>query len=219
MATRFADRAEAGAALAVALLKLELRRPIVVLALPRGGVPVAAAIATALAAPLDLMLVRKIGVPWQRELAVAAVAEGDPPVIVTDEEVRRDAGVDAAYIESEAHIELEEIARRRRAYRLTGAAPALADRTVIVVDDGVATGTTMRAALLAVRRQRPFAVVLAVPVAAPDSLRRLRGEVDQVVCLAQPNTFRAVGDHYHDFHQLDDDEVLAALRSADRGDA
>lgn len=224
MTIPFADRAEAGSALADALLKLHLPRPIVVLALPRGGVPVAAVIARALAAPLDLVLVRKIGAPFQRELAVAAVAEGDPPEIVVDDEVGRLMDVDAHYIESQAQRELQEIARRRQVYLQGRDAPEVSGHTVVVVDDGVATGSTMRAALRALRRQKPALLVMAVPVAAPDSLQALRGEVDRVVCLAQPTSFHAVGQYYDDFHQVDDAEVLAALRAAaaspsDRPDA
>jgi len=214
MSTRFTNRAEAGAALAQVLLRLDLPGPVVVLALPRGGVPVAAVIAKALHAPLDLVLVRKIGVPSQPELAVAAVAEGDPPVIVVDEQVRRWAGVDMDYIESAARRESLENARRREVYLSGHAAPERAGRTLILVDDGVATGSTMRAALRAVRTQRPRAVVLAVPVAAAQTLQRLRAEVDHVVCLVQPVAFEAVGDYYDDFHQLDDAQVIAALQAA-----
>lgn len=214
MTMRFLDRAEAGAALGKALLKLRLRQPILVLALPRGGVPVGAAIARALDAPLDLMLVRKIGAPSQPELAVAAVAEGDPPEIAIDAEVQRMTGADAGYIEAAAQRELQEIARRRRVYCGGRAAPEVAGRTVIVADDGIATGSTMRAALRALRRRRPALLVLAVPVAAPDSLQALRGEADRVVCLSEPVPFHAVGLHYVDFHQVDDEEVLAALQGA-----
>jgi putative phosphoribosyl transferase len=213
MATRFTDRTQAGAALGESLLKLGLPAPIIVLALPRGGVAVAAEIARMLDAPLDVILVRKIGAPFEPELAMAAVAEGDPPEIVVDEEVRRLAGADAAYIESQARVELLEIARRRQLYRPGAGSPNMAGRTAIVVDDGIATGSTMRAALRAVRRQQPLMLVLAVPVAAADSLRSLRGAADRVVCLSQPSGFRAVGQYYDDFHQLDDAEVLAALRA------
>jgi putative phosphoribosyl transferase len=211
---RFADRAEAGRALAQRLLLLHLAGPIVVLALPRGGVPVGAEVARALGAPLDLVLVRKIGAPWQPELAVAAVVDGTPPQTVIDEEVRRSVGVDAHYIELHAEKELLEIARRREVY-LRGRAPvAVEGRTAIVVDDGIATGTTMRAALKALRMRRPARLVMAVPVAPPDTIAALRGEVDQIVCLAQPYPFHAVGLYYADFHQVGDDEVIAALAAA-----
>jgi putative phosphoribosyl transferase len=212
---RFADRTEAGRQLAQRLATMRLADP-VVLALPRGGVPVAAEIARALHAPLDLLLVRKIGVPWQPELAVAAVVDGEAPEIVVDEEVRAMGGIDRAYIEAQAKVELREIERRRRLY-LGGRAPLVVQgATAIVVDDGIATGTTVRAALKALRRRQPAHLVLAVPVAPPDTVRALRAEVDELVCLAEPEPFHAVGAHYERFHQVDDDEVLAALRAADR---
>lgn len=214
MNTRFADRTEAGLALGQALLELGLPPPIVVMALPRGGVPVGAAIARTLGVPLGLVLVRKIGAPYQPELAVAAVAEGDPPEIVVDEEVQRASGVDAGYVQRQAQRELQEIARRRHVYLRGRAAPPVAGRTVIVADDGIATGSTMRAALRALRRQRPAALVLAVPVAPADTLFELGSEADRVVCLSRPDPFRAVGLHYVDFHQVGDEEVVAALHLA-----
>ena len=214
MSRTFADRLEAGRALAERLLTLHLPAPIVVLALPRGGVPVGAEVARALGAPLDLLLVRKIGVPWQCELAVAAVAEGEPPDIVIDAEVQRATGVSAAYIEAQVQLELQEIARRRRFYLHERAAVGVEGCTAIVVDDGIATGTTVRAALRALRRRRPARLVLAVPVAPADTLAALRSEVDQVVCLSQPRPFHAVGQHYDEFHQVGDDEVIAALEMA-----
>jgi len=208
----FSDRSEAGRALAQQLAKLDLRQP-VVLALPRGGVPVAAEIARELKAPLDLVLVRKIGVPWQPELAVAAIVDGEHPEMVIDTDVQRAAGVDRAYIEAEAKKQLREIERRRRAY-LGGRSPIpLEGRTVIVVDDGIATGTTVRAALQALRRHKPAALVLAVPVAPRETIAELRREVDRIVCLAEPEPFYAIGLHYGDFHQVGDEEVTAALSS------
>jgi putative phosphoribosyl transferase len=216
MRQAFVDRADAATVLAQRLLDLKLAPPLVVFALPRGGVPIGAAVARALHAPLDLVLVRKIGAPWQPELALAAVAEGEPPAIVVDEQVRRYAGVDVAWIAREAQRHLEEIARRRRVY-LRGRAPAEVEgRTAIVVDDGLATGTTMRAALQALRRRRPAHLVLAVPVAPRDTLAAMRAEVDRVVCLATPEPFHAVGAHYREFHQVEDDEVIAALDDANR---
>jgi putative phosphoribosyl transferase len=212
-AGRFADRTEAGRALAEQLLRLQLPAPAVVLALPRGGVPVAAEIARALGAALDLVLVRKIGAPWQPELAVAAVVEGNPPHIVVDEMLRDATGVDRDYIDSRVQAELREIARRRHVYLQGRTAVDVEGRTVIMVDDGIATGTTMRAALKALRKRRPALLVLAVPVAPADTLDALRGEVDRVVCLAQPSPFHAVGLHYDDFHQVSDAEVIDALES------
>lgn len=210
----FHNRLEAGQALARRLIGLKLRGPVVVVALPRGGVPVAVPIALALQAPLELWLVRKIGAPWQGELAVAAVAEGEPPQLVVDEDVKRMTGADASYIEAVTRRELDEIGRRQQVYREGGPAPEVKDRTVVVVDDGLATGTTMRAALRAIRLHHPASIVLAVPVAAAESLASIRDEADTVVCLAQPDPFEAVGRHYDDFPQVSDHEVLAALRAA-----
>jgi putative phosphoribosyl transferase len=210
----FADRTEAGRALAQRLLRMALPAPIVVLALPRGGVPIGAEVARAFDAPLDLLLVRKIGAPWQRELAVAAVVDGQPPDIVLDEETMAATGIDRAHVEAEAEKELQEIERRRRAYLGRRAPASVEGATAIVVDDGIATGTTVRAALKALRRRKPARLVLAVPVAPSDTLAALRAEVDEIVCLAEPYPFHAIGMHYRDFHQLDDDEVLAALATA-----
>ena len=210
----FADRRAAGRALAAALRARRPRSPVVVLALPRGGVPVAAEVARALDAPLDLLIVRKIGAPWQPELAIAAVVEGDPPDLVVDEPARAALDVPHATIERQAAHELLEIARRRERYLGGRAAAAVAGATVVLVDDGIATGTTVRAALRALRRRAPGRVILAVPVAPPDVIAALGAEVDEVVCLATPEPFSAVGCHYVDFAQVDDDGVLAALASA-----
>jgi putative phosphoribosyl transferase len=212
---RFADRTEAGRLLAQRLASMQLANP-VVLALPRGGVPVGAEIARALNAPLDLLLVRKIGVPWQPELAVAAVIDGEQPDVVIEESVQRDAGIPADYIDKQAKEQLGEIERRRRLY--LGARPPVAVKgcTAIVVDDGVATGTSMRAALRALRRRLPARLVLAVPVAPADTVARLRAEVDDVVCLSQPTPFMAIGPYYDDFHQLADSEVTTLMSELER---
>jgi putative phosphoribosyl transferase len=208
MKPAFADRAEAARALAQRLVEEHLEPPCVVLALPRGGVPIGAEIARRLKAPLDLLLVRKIGAPWQRELAVAAVVDGEQRELVIDEETAAATGADRAYIEREAHAEWQEIERRRARY-LRGRSPvSIAGTTVID------TGTTMRAALKALRRRRPRRLVLAVPVAPHDTLLALEREVDRVICLAEPYPFRAIGLHYADFHQVEDDEVIAALDAA-----
>ncbi len=211
---RFDDRAAAGRALAARFAATRWPAPPLVLALPRGGVPVAAEVALALKAPLDLLLVRKIGAPLQPELAVAAVVDGASPEIVVDEETAALAGADRAYIEREAALELREIERRRRVYLGDRPPPVLTGRTVIVVDDGVATGTTVRAALKALRRQHPARIVLAFAVGPADTVAALRSEADEVVCLMEPAEFHAVGLHYRDFHQVGDDEVVAALRAA-----
>ncbi|MDZ7652586.1 MAG: phosphoribosyltransferase family protein [Burkholderiaceae bacterium] len=212
--TRFADRTDAGRQLAPRLVAMHLADP-VVLALPRGGVPVAAEIARALHAPLDLLLVRKIGVPWQPELAVAAVIDGERPDVVVDEKMQQAAGIAQEYIDRQAARELEEIERRRRLYLGQRAAVAVHGCTAIVVDDGIATGTSMRAALRALRRRGPARLLLAVPVAPPDTIARLRSEVDDIVCLAQPTPFMAIGPYYDDFHQLADAEVTALIRELD----
>ena len=213
----FKDRAEAGRQLAAAVVRLGLVHPLVhplVLALPRGGVPVAAEVARALHAPLDLLIVRKIGAPGQPELAVAALAEGDRPTLVVDERTSQVTGADEAYIEREARTQRAEIERRRKAYRRGHARLGVAGKSVVVVDDGIATGSTVRAALQALRRMRPARLVLAVPVAPADTLSELSPLVDDVVCLSQPAFFRSVGTYYADFHQVDDEEVIALLDAA-----
>jgi len=206
----FKNRAEAGRQLAPAILRLGLVDPLV-LALPRGGVPVAAEVALALGAPLDLLIVRKIGAPGDPQLAVAAMAEGKPPTVVIDESTSQLTEGDHAYIKREVRAQRGEIDRRCKAYRHGLARLGVAGRTVVVVDDGIATGTTMRAALKALRRMRPAKVVLAVPVASNHTLSVLSKLVDDVVCLSQPGPFRSVGTYYADFHQVDDAEVIALL--------
>jgi putative phosphoribosyl transferase len=208
----FADRSEAGRMLARALGHKHLADP-VVLALPRGGVPVAAEIARRLKAPLDIVLVRKIGVPYQRELAAAAVVDGGEAEIVTNDDVMAQAGLARADVERLAGQELAEIERRRQAYLPGRKRVPLDGRTVILVDDGIATGASVRAALVALRRRRPRALVLAVPVAPADTIAALRSEVDDVVCLKMPEPFVAIGLYYRDFHQLSDGDVVRALAS------
>lgn len=209
----FRDRTDAGRRLAAALAHLRGEDP-VVLALPRGGVPVGFEIARALGAPLDLVLVRKIGAPFQPELAVGAVANGGAPELVVNEDVAGPLGLERAWIEAQAARQLEEIERRRALY-LEGRAPVpLEGRTAIVVDDGVATGATTRAALRAVRRRAPRRLVLAVPVAAPEAAAMLRAEVDELVCLEMPAPLGAIGAAYLDFRQVEDDEVRDLLARA-----
>jgi len=208
----FANRRAAGHDLASELAKRHLVDP-VVLALPRGGVPVAVEIAKALKAPLDLVLVRKIGVPIQPELAAAAVVDGGEPQIVVNEDVMRLAGLDRGYIDQEAKRELAEIERRRKAYLGGRPRVPLEGRTLIVVDDGIATGASIRAALKALRRRDPKALILAVPVAPAETVEALRAEVDELICLATPEPFLAIGIHYLDFRQLSDEEVVSILES------
>ncbi|HEY2929893.1 phosphoribosyltransferase [Piscinibacter sp.] len=188
---------------------------VVVLALPRGGVPVAAEIARELHAPLDLLIVRKIGLPWQPELAYAALVEGNPPELVINDDVARFAPLGDSVLAEAVRDETAEIERRRSVYMGTRAALDVRGRSVILVDDGLATGTSARAALKALRRREPSRLVLAVPVAPAETLAELRPLVDEIVCLATPDPFRAIGLHYEDFHQLEDDEVLLLMREAD----
>jgi putative phosphoribosyl transferase len=210
---RYSDRNEAGRKLAEALAARGYADP-VVLALPRGGVPVALQVARALSAPLDLVMVRKIGVPTQPELAAAAVVNGPAREIVVNDEIAAMAGLDRAAIEALAETQLEEIRRRRTIYLKDRAPVELAGRTAIVVDDGLATGATMRAALIAVRRRKPARLVMAVPVAPEDTLARLAGEVDEVVCPLTPRHFYAIGAHYADFAQVPDSEVVRLMDEA-----
>jgi putative phosphoribosyl transferase len=208
----FRNREEAGARLAREVAKLAPEAP-VVYALPRGGVPVAAPIAAALKAPLDLLLVRKIGVPWNPELAAGSVVDGETPDIVLNDEVVRTAGLSQAEIKAIADSELKEVERRRARY-LPGREPVSAKgKTAILVDDGMATGASMRSAVAAVRRREPRRVVVAVPVAAAETVEEFRKLVDDVVCVAAPTGFGAVGYYYDDFRQLSDEDVIAALKS------
>lgn len=212
----FRDRTEAGEALADALAGLALPDP-VVLALPRGGVPVAAPVARRLKAPLDLLLVRKIGAPGHEELAVGAVVDGPVHEAVFNEPVLAMLGMTEADFALAIERKLAEIEARRAAY-LGGAAPVPVEgRTAIVVDDGIATGATAKAALLGLKRRRPASVILAVPVAPADTLRDLEPLVDRVVCLDIPRDFYAVGAHYRDFPQVEDAEVIALLAAAREG--
>jgi putative phosphoribosyl transferase len=212
----FQDRADAGRQLATRLMRYKNERP-VVLGLPRGGVPVAYEIARALDAPLDVIVVRKLGAPHQPELGIGAVVDGDHPQRVLNEEVMQSLYVSRQYLETEVARQLEEIHRRQTLLRAGRSRVYLADRTVIVVDDGVATGGTVRAAVRGVRRANPRRIVLAVGVAPPETIEVLRTEVDDLVCIVTPADFGAVGQFYRDFRQISDDEVIALLgRAADR---
>ena len=207
----FKNRIEAGRKLAKALTHYKDQQP-VVLALPRGGVPVAAEVATVLSAPLDLILVRKIGVPFQPELAMGAVVDGSAPLIVRNEDVIRLAGIDEADFKAICDSELAEIERRRQRYLGNRERAEVGDRTAIVIDDGVATGATTRAALRATRARNPKRLVLAVPVAPTDSIAELRTEADDVVCLEDHEFFGAIGAYYRDFRQVSDEEVIEMLK-------
>lgn len=206
----FADRREAGRKLLEALPAIEVERTIVV-ALPRGGVPVAAVIAEGLGVALDVIIVRKIGAPGQPELAVGAVSDGAEPRITVNEDIARALGLTAEDIARLAEREHSELERREQLYR--GGRPPLdiADRTVILVDDGIATGATVKSALRLLRLQGASDIILAVPVAPAEALAELEPEADRIVCLASPEPFIAVGAHYRDFDQTGDEEVVAAL--------
>jgi predicted phosphoribosyltransferase len=206
----FVDRTDAGRQLAKALARYKSRRP-VVLALPRGGVPVAAEVAAVLDAPLDLILVRKIGVPFQPELAMGAVVDGGEPVTVRNEDVISLSGVSEQEFNTIRDQQLAEIERRRKLYLGDRPHPQIAGRTVIVVDDGIATGATTRAALHATRMRKPSKLVLAIPVAPTATLKDLRGEADDIVCLEDYEDFGAIGLFYSDFSQVSDTEVIEIL--------
>lgn len=210
---RFATRREAGRELGERLAELALADP-VVLALPRGGVPVAVEVAARLAAPLDLVIARKIGAPGHAELAAAAVVDGERPELVRNPGVIRDFRIAEDYLAREEQRQLAEIARRRALYLAGRPRVPVAGRSAVVVDDGIATGATIRAALHAVRRAGPAALVLAVPVADAGVLARLAAEADRIVCLHAPSGLAAVGQHYRDFRQVEDAEVVALLRAA-----
>lgn len=211
---RFSDRTAAGRLLAAEVVR---RNPVspVVCALPRGGVPVAVPVAETLGAPLDLLYVRKIGAPGHQELAAGSVIDGDQPDIVLNEEIAGALGLRASDIERAARRELGEIERRRALYQPGKTPQTLKDRTAILVDDGIATGASIRAAIAAVRRRGPRRIMVATPVASPEAARDFAAEVDEFVCLMTPPEFGAVGLYYRDFHQVTDEEVIALLRAAE----
>lgn len=208
----FSDRRDAGRQLAEAVAQLGLDDP-VVLGLPRGGVPVAFEVAKRLSAPLDILLVRKIGAPGHEEYGIGALVDGKSPQIVIDEATARLVGATPEYIEREVARQLAELERRREAYS-TAEPVAIAGRTVVVVDDGIATGGTVKAALQGLRKSGARKIVLAVPVAPRSAVSELTGLCDQLVCLSTPEPFYAVGAHYADFGQTEDEEVIGLLARA-----
>jgi predicted phosphoribosyltransferase len=216
-APRFRDRSEAGQLLARQLDEYAGRDDVLVLALPRGGVPVGFEIARRLGIPLDVFIVRKLGVPWHPELAMGAIASGG--VRVLNEDVVGAYGIPSHVVDAVAAREQQELDRRAADYRGDRPFPQLSGRTVILVDDGLATGSTMRAAVRAVRQQQPAAIMVAVPVAAPETCEELREEADRIVCLRTPEPFSAVGLWYEDFSQTTDAEVRALLAEAAVGQA
>ena len=211
---RYRDRIEAGRALAMALEEYRGRSDVVVLGLPRGGVPVAAEVATALGAPLDVFVVRKLGVPGHEEFAMGAIASGGVRVI--DRATVEGLDIPAYAIEEAVEREGRELERRERQYRGGRPAPNIDGRVAILVDDGLATGASMRAAVKALRNLEPARIVVAVPVGASETCRRLELEADEVVCAMAPADFRAVGLWYEDFSQTSDEEVQSAIARAQR---
>ena len=207
----FEDRKEAGRALAARLRQYAGRSDVVVLALPRGGVPVAAPVADALDAPLDLFLVRKLGTPGHRELAMGAIASGG--IRVLNDDVVKWYGIPPAAIDAVAREEEQELVRREATYREGREAPPLEGKIVILIDDGLATGSTMMAAVKAVRQRHPARIIVAVPVGARDTCDALATIADEVVCVRMPEPFSAVGQWYLDFDQTTDEEVRQLLRT------
>lgn len=210
--TSFANRQAAGRALAQAVASQEPDNP-TVLALPRGGVPVAFEVAKVLTAPLDLVMVQKLGAPGHPEYAIGAIVDGENPEVVIDQQAAAVSGASERYLEREMAAALSEIRRRRSAYGVDQPLE-LAGRTAILVDDGIATGSTVKVALKAIRKANPRRIVLAVPVAPPEALSDLAPLCDDVICLKQPRPFHAVGAHYDDFEQTSDSDVVSQLEQA-----
>ncbi len=206
----FRNRSDAGRKLAMRLKKYKDQHP-VILALPRGGVPVASEVAAALEAPIDLVIVRKIGVPSQPELAMGAVVDGESPIVIRNEDVIRLAGVDEAEFQKVCRQELAEIERRRHRYLGGRERAVVKNHVAIVIDDGIATGATTRAALRATRMREPKKLILAVPVAPTDTLAEMQGEADEVICLEDHEIFGAIGYFYDDFRQTSDEEIIDIL--------
>lgn len=211
---RFKDRLEAGTLLAQRLAAYAGRDDVLILALPRGGVPVGFAISQALNLPFDIILVRKLGVPGHEEYAMGAIASAGVAILHRD--VINSLGITMAAVEQVKRRETAELERRERLYRASRPAPSLQDRTVILVDDGLATGATMQAALQAARVGKPARLIVAIPVAPPETCRSLRNLADDIVCLKSPEFFQAVGQWYEHFEQTGDEEVIELLDKADR---
>jgi putative phosphoribosyl transferase len=215
MTTRFRNRAEAGHLLAQKLIAYAYRPDVLVLGLPRGGVPVAFEVAKALQVPLDIWLVRKLGVPTQKELAMGAIATGG--VRVLNQEVVNWLGISDEVIDKVAAQEQQELERRNQVYRGNRPAPDVRNRTIILVDDGLATGSTMHAAITSLRQQQPDRIIVAVPVAPPSVYKDFKHEADEIVCLQTPELFHAIGVWYVDFSQTTDQEVRELLEQPSQG--
>jgi len=209
---RFRNRSEAGRLLAGALDRYKDRRDVLVLALPRGGVPVAYEVAAALNAPLDVFIVRKLGVPGHEELAMGAIATGG--IRVLNRSIVQHLNIPQSVIDTVAAREEEELRRRERLYRGGKASPDITNRTVILVDDGLATGSTMKAAVAALRRQNAARIIVAVPTAPAETCDELQREADEVICAVTPEPFYAVGQWYENFEQTSDAEVTELIRQA-----
>ena len=208
----FKDRADAGRKLAARLTRYADGEDVLVLALPRGGVPVAYEVAKELNAPLDIFLVRKLGVPGHEELAMGAIASGG--VRIVNDDVVNYLRIPDELIDAVAELEQSELERRERAYRAERPPPDVKDRIVILIDDGLATGSTMRAAAASLRKQKPHRIVVAVPVSSPETCEEFRSEVDEIVCAVTPEYFQGVGLWYKDFTQTSDEEVRELLERA-----
>jgi putative phosphoribosyl transferase len=209
----FTDRRHAGKQLAAALAPLRQGSPLV-LAVPRGGVPVAFEVACALDAHLDIVVARKLGAPGQHELGLGAIVDSDHPQSVLNDEIIRQLEVSPDYLQAEIEKELVEIRRRQDTYRKGRSPVQIVGRTVILIDDGIATGGSIRAALRGLRRMNPSKLVLAVPVAPPETVQSLRAECDEIVCLETPEFFFAIGEFYQNFSQTTDEEVIELLEAA-----
>lgn len=209
----FRDREDAGVKLGMELGKLQLHQPIV-MALPRGGVPVAVEVARILHAPVDLLIVRKVGAPGNPELSVAAIVDGDPGEVVLNREIVETYALDEHALRVLIDKERPELERQRVAYRGKNKPISIAGKTAIIVDDGAATGTTMKIAIRALKRRSPMEIIVAVPVSPQDTVAELAQEADRVVCLSQPGQFRALSYHYLRFPQLADSDVVPAMNEA-----
>ncbi|MBD3881318.1 phosphoribosyltransferase [Phormidium tenue FACHB-886] len=212
MQIRFRDRQDAGQQLAAKLSQYANRLDVLVLALPRGGVPVAYEIAQELKVPLDICLVRKLGVPGQEELAMGAIATGD--ILVLNQEVLQSMDISRSSLVEVAAAEKLELERRQKTYRGDRLAPEVSNHTVILVDDGIATGSTLRAAIAVLQQQNPREIIVAVPVAPPSSYEALKTEVSEVVSLLTPTHLNSIGQWYRDFSQTSDEEVCRLLEQA-----